>query len=193
VQEALGWLLAHATPTWTWPEAVHPTRGGGVDGAPHDPVATAELLLLVRELLVLEVGPEGLALCVHWPEAWLGQGLEVHGVPTAHGALSYAVRWHGERPALLWELEPHGAMPDGSPNRPSRPAPRLTAPGLDPSWSSEARAGEALLAAPNAAGSNAAGSNVAGSNVSVRNPTTGEAPAPAPGATADPQQPGSFG
>ena len=46
------------------------------------------------------------------------------------------MRWHGDRPALLWELAPHaGAGPV-----------RLTAPGLDPSWSTSEVAGDALLA-----------------------------------------------
>ena len=55
--------------------------------------------------------------------------------PTAHGLVSYAVRWHGDRVALLWEVEPnegHGPV-------------RLTAPGLEPGWSTTERRGEALL------------------------------------------------
>ena len=52
-----------------------------------------------------------------------------------HGRLSFAVRWHGERPALLWDLESHR----------SDPAVRLTAPALDPDWSSAEPRGEALL------------------------------------------------
>jgi hypothetical protein len=73
------------------------------------------------------------------PAGWLGQGWEVHDAPTAAGRVSYAVRWHGERPALLWHVEPH----DGS----ARPL-RLTAPGLDPQWSSTELRGEALLSRP---------------------------------------------
>ena len=38
-----------------------------------------------------------------------GVDLEVHDAPTRHGRLSFALRWHGEHPALLWELTP----PDG--------------------------------------------------------------------------------
>ena len=69
------------------------------------------------------------------PDSWLGRGIEVHEAPTAHGRLSFAVRWHGNRPALLWELTPHeGVGPV-----------RLTAPGLDPSWSAAEPNGEALL------------------------------------------------
>ena len=44
-----------------------------------------------------------------------------------------AVRWHGARPALLWEA--------------SAPM-RLTCTGLDPTWSSTEPRGEALLQAP---------------------------------------------
>ena len=39
------------------------------------------------------------------------------------GPVSFSVRWHGERPALLWEAPP---------------GTRLTAPGLDAAWSSDA-------------------------------------------------------
>jgi hypothetical protein len=98
-------------------------------------VATAELLALVRDQLVREVA-DGLALCTVWPAAWLGQGLEVHDAPTGFGRCSFAVRWHGERPALLWDV-------DGAPA-----AFRLTVPGLDPAWSATDPKGEALLAAP---------------------------------------------
>ena len=59
--------------------------------------------------------------------------------PTAFGRFSYSVRWHGERPAILWELEPHaGAVPPA-------PSPR---PGLDPAWSATGSTGEALLVVP---------------------------------------------
>jgi hypothetical protein len=92
---------------------------------------------LVRDLLVHE-SAGGLTLLGLLPAGWLGQGIEVHRAPTRTGELSYAVRWHGHRPALLWELRP----------RPGSPAVRITAPGLDPGWSTGAPAGEALLAAP---------------------------------------------
>jgi hypothetical protein len=47
--------------------------------------------------------------------------------------VSFAVRWHGDRPALLWECELAGI--------------RLRAPSLDPNWSTTDRRGEALLGA----------------------------------------------
>jgi hypothetical protein len=125
-------------------------------GDGHHGWAAADFLSFVRALLVSEVtapGAGGLALASAVPETWFGQGWEVHDAPTAHGRLSYAVRWHGERPALLWELEPHadaarhGNDAGGGTGGPDGPgAVRLTAPGLDPRWSSTERKGEALLA-----------------------------------------------
>ncbi len=67
------------------------------------------------------------------PSAWLGQPLEVHDAPLPHGSVSFAVRWHGERPALLWESTHTGVV---------------RCPGLDPSWRGTGLKGEALLAAP---------------------------------------------
>jgi hypothetical protein len=126
VEPLLG-LLDKASPTWTWvgPDDSHALAVG------------AALLVGVRLLLCAEtVGtPAGLVLLSHPPDSWLGQGIEVHGMPTASGTLSYAVRWHGDRPALLWELEP---WPGSAPVR-------LTC-GLDASWSSTEASGEALLA-----------------------------------------------
>jgi hypothetical protein len=135
----LDWLLDAATPTWTWPEAIHPRLGGGCMGDGHHGRAAADFLSLVRNMVVREStrGDQSLVLCSLVPDSWLGQGIEVHDAPTHHGRLSYAVRWHGARPALLWELEPHADV---------RGPVRLTAPGLDRTWFTTALQGEALLA-----------------------------------------------
>ena len=73
--------------------------------------------------------PEG------FPPAWLGANFEVYGVPVGPSStVSYAVRWHGERPAVLWEVT-------GAPVE-------LTAPALDPDWRVSASSGEALWPPP---------------------------------------------
>jgi hypothetical protein len=106
---------AAASPTFTWPDGPAP------------------LLRAVRDLLVGAGDDDSVDLLVELPVEWRGQGVEVHDAPTRAGRVSYAVRWHGARPALLWECE--------------RPI-RLGAPGLDPTWSTREARGEALLAAP---------------------------------------------
>ena len=69
------------------------------------------------------------------PTAWLGQSLEMYGVPTGPASsVSYAMRWHGERPAVLWEQH-------GTPTR-------LDAPALAPGWMTTEAKGEALWPAP---------------------------------------------
>jgi hypothetical protein len=86
-------------------------------------------LLDVRDRLLRETD-DGVAVCNVVPDEWLGQGIEVHGAPTRFGPVSFAVRWHGDRPALLWDA------PEGI---------RITAPGLDATWSSGKPKGDALL------------------------------------------------
>jgi hypothetical protein len=132
--DRLRWLQSAATSTYTWPEAIHPQLGGGCMGDGHHGWAAADFLSLVRNLLVREA-TGGLALLSLLPDEWIGQPLAVHGAPTHYGRMSFAVRWHGERPALLWELDPH----------PGVERVRLTAPGLDKAWSSDDLRGEALL------------------------------------------------
>lgn len=70
------------------------------------------------------------------PETWWGSNFEAHGlVADPFRTLSYAVRWHGPRPALLWEVTgAPGLVLDGGQS--------------DPSWHSVDPAGETLLAAP---------------------------------------------
>jgi hypothetical protein len=73
--------------------------------------------------------PEG------FPGDWLGQSIEVYGVPTGpRSAVSYAVRWHGPRPAVLWEQT-------GEPVE-------LTAPTVAPAWRTPELTGEALWPEP---------------------------------------------
>jgi hypothetical protein len=92
----------------------------------------AALLAALRSVVVRDTD-DGVVLLAEWPPAWNGQPFDVRDAPTRRGPVSYSVRWHGERPALLWDA------PGGT---------RLFAPGLDPVWSTDEAHGEALLAAP---------------------------------------------
>jgi hypothetical protein len=65
--------------------------------------------------------------------AWLGSNLAVHDAPVRTGRASFALRWHGARPALLWDV------PAGT---------RLFAPVLDPRFETTRPIGETLLREP---------------------------------------------
>jgi hypothetical protein len=132
--DRLRWMQSAATSTYTWPEAIHPQLGGGCMGDGHHGWAAADFLSLVRNVLVREVDG-GLVLLSVLPDEWVGQSLTVHDAPTRHGCLSFAVRWHGERPALLWELRPHPGVEHVT----------LRAPGLDSEWCTTDLRGETLL------------------------------------------------
>ncbi|CAM8647028.1 hypothetical protein MCETE7_01651 [Acidimicrobiia bacterium] len=144
--DQLMWLLDSGTPLATWPEFVHPRTGGGCGGDGHHGPSSAAFLRLARTLAVIE-RPDGLHVLPVVPDSWFGQSVEIHDLPTQHGRLSLAVRWHGERPAVLWDVEPH--TNDRLADLVAGQVPfRLSVPGLDPEWSTSERRGEALLAAP---------------------------------------------
>ena len=103
-----------------------------------DPAAVAARLGLLLDLLVSE-GPDGPVLLPSWADTWFGQPCEAHRVRTRWGQVSFAVRWHGARPAILWEVEPGDGVDRDTP-------PVLQAPGLDPTWQDRRWEGEALLA-----------------------------------------------
>jgi hypothetical protein len=95
----------------------------------------APLLLGLRALLVDDAGSD-ITILRDLPESWRGAPIEVHDAPTRRGMVSYAVRWHADRPVLLWDA-PQGV--------------RLRAPGLDRQWSTTDGQGETLFAAPSGA------------------------------------------
>jgi hypothetical protein len=74
-----------------------------------------------------------LRLLPRYPREWWGANLAAYEVPTLAGPVGFAVRWHGERPALLWDA-PLGLV--------------VRCPGLDTTWAATEPSGEALLLAP---------------------------------------------
>lgn len=121
--EQLTALAEQASPAGSW--------GGD------DVVRAAEFWLGARNL-VLGGDPQHLALLPSFPGAWMGGDVEIHNAVSTHGRISFAIRWHGARPALLWDLEvvdDHGLGPI-----------EIRCPGLDPDWSTTEPQGDALLA-----------------------------------------------
>jgi hypothetical protein len=102
---------------------------GRLVGAPPplEPPAGVRIVPWVERMLVADGAllPRGI------PAAWAGQQFEVHGLPAGPASsVSYAVRWHGDRPAVLWETT-------GAPVT-------LRSPIAAPAWSSDAAEGETL-------------------------------------------------
>jgi hypothetical protein len=119
-------VRALAGSTWRW------SRDGCGDSA-H---SRAALLIGLRALCVRE--PDSTVdLLPGMSKAWLGQNLRVAQLPTRNGRCSFAVRWHGARPALLWEMEPPTDQPL-----------ILTCRSLDPTFQTNQPSGEMLLAEP---------------------------------------------
>lgn len=109
------------------------------DPAPRDPWAQVfsaarsdplALLVALRHALVDDTAEGPLILLRDWPDEWRGQSLEVHAAPTRRGPVSFALRWHGEHPALIWDV---------AVDRP------LRVPGLQPDWERDVAVGEELL------------------------------------------------
>jgi hypothetical protein len=67
------------------------------------------------------------------PAELLGQSFDVNDARAGEAVVSYAVRWHGERPAVLWE----SSVPI-----------TVRCSVVDPSWQAEGTRGDALLVAP---------------------------------------------
>ncbi|MDA2969113.1 MAG: hypothetical protein O3A62_06890 [Actinomycetota bacterium] len=84
-------------------------------------------LVVQRPDYVIEICPRGI------DAAWLGANFECHKlVASPEHLISFAVRWHGEKPALLWEIDgPIGA--------------RVAASAVDHTFSSTEMRGETLL------------------------------------------------
>ena len=84
-------------------------------------------LVAQRRDNVIEICPRGVEV------AWLGANFECHRlVASPEHLISFAVRWHGDKPALLWEINgPPGA--------------RVAASAVDGTFSSTEMRGETLL------------------------------------------------
>lgn len=116
--------LLEGEPLWSW--------AGPSDA--HDPARTARFLRNVRSIVASD-SADGVDLVPGFGERWLGQSLSVLRLPSTIGTVSFALRWHGARPALLWEVEGDRSG-------------IITCSAIDPEWSTSELRGEALLAAP---------------------------------------------
>jgi hypothetical protein len=95
------YMLKLATPTWCWPEAIHPRTLGGCMGDGHHGWAAAEWVLLVRNMIVHELD-DVLQVTRLVPAEWChpGQRIAIRNAPTAFGTVSAAVDFGDGRERL---------------------------------------------------------------------------------------------
>jgi hypothetical protein len=127
--------------SWPLARALEPTLPAITSGAtlvPGDPQRLSNAVVSSIDALAMETADGSIDVLSGWTADDLaGVPVAVHHVDTAFGAVSAAIRWHGARPALLWDVQ-------------CAPADRITVrcSVLDAEWSSNDAVGEALLAAP---------------------------------------------
>jgi len=98
-------VLKHATPTWTWPEAIHPLTGGGCMGDGDHGWAASEYLSFIASVLV-RVQDGKLLLGFGVPTSWYDepQGVSVQGVHTRHGTVDWSLKTDGQNYRLQWKV-----------------------------------------------------------------------------------------
>ncbi len=116
-------------------------RSTGRFGLDDSAIDAARYWSTARSLMLDDRTDRTIDLLPVFPTAWRGGGVEVHQAPTLYGHVSFAIRWHGPRPALLWEVSPRPPAAGGT----IAPV-RLRCPSLDPDWSTTDTRGETLLA-----------------------------------------------
>lgn len=117
--------LAEADAVLRWPDEVR-AHGG----------QASSVLRSLRHLMVEEFHDD-VGLVPAMPVAWRGRSIEAHNLPVAAGRLSFGLRWHGPRPALLWDL-----------TRTSDARFGLRVPSISDEWTAIDEQGEDLLPDP---------------------------------------------
>ncbi len=114
-----------------WPRPAVPATSFGALFVPAEAAGlAADVESILGRLVVLAADGSADLLSGFEPD-WRGGPVEIHGLPVGGGLLSAAVRWHGPRPALLWECTGHVVG--------------LTCRRLDSEWSTTEPRGEVLL------------------------------------------------
>jgi hypothetical protein len=98
-------LVARASSTYTWPEAMHPRMFGGCMGDGDHGWSASEFVCLIREMLVNDRGGV-LRLAEGAPVRWFkpGLNLEAMGAPTPYGTVSFSLKQGPVAAHLTWSV-----------------------------------------------------------------------------------------
>ena len=105
--------VAHlASPTGQWPEAVHPRTGGGCMGDGQHAWASAEWVLMIRNLFVREEGGRLVLASGILPEWMATEGpISLGPAPTPFGEVSVEILPRGDRAEVRWSGSWRGDPP----------------------------------------------------------------------------------
>ncbi len=97
----INWLLEHASPTYTWAEALNPRTLHGGMGDGHDGWTAADWISIVRNTLLFEEGSH-LVITPALPKEWTYEtmALQVRDAATYFGKVSWTIAF-GQRAATL--------------------------------------------------------------------------------------------
>ncbi len=118
-----------ATPTGTWPEAIHPRTGGGCMGDGHHGWAAAEWVMMIRSLFVREEG-DGLVIGSGLFPEWLetGEPLRFGPTPTPHGPVAVTATPKDEEIEVVVDGQWRNGPPETELAVPGFESRRMTAP-----------------------------------------------------------------
>lgn len=99
--DAINWLVKHASPTYTWAEAIHPLILHGGHGDGHHGWAAAEFVSIIRNALLFEEG-DHLVLTPALPDDWTLEtfSIQVQKAATHFGNVDFTLAF-GDRNATL--------------------------------------------------------------------------------------------
>ncbi len=105
-------VVGLASPTGQWPEAIHPHTLGGCMGDGHHAWASAEWILMMRSLFIMEEG-DTLILGAGIPRQWLEQDKPLRFGPTLtpFGTVTVHIRPGEGRAEVAWEAQWKGTPP----------------------------------------------------------------------------------
>ena len=99
-----------ASPTGQWPEAVHPRTGGGCMGDGHHVWASAEWVLMIRNMFVREEGDRLVLASGILPEWLEAEGpISLGPAPTSFGEVRVEIVRRGRRAEVQWSGSWRGA------------------------------------------------------------------------------------
>lgn len=104
--------LNAASPTGTWPEAIHPRSGGGCMGDGQHGWAAAEWILMMRSLFVREEGSK-LILLSGIPPSWVTGSSKISFGPTltSFGSIKVTIEQSEEMIDVCWDAKWHREAP----------------------------------------------------------------------------------